>query len=268
MSGGLVEAALRRDRAVLVGAMGLLFLLAGLYTVFGIGMNMTALDMTRMAGMRDMPSMRPAGARSGGYTLLVFLMWWVMMVAMMLPSVAPVILLYAALLRRTESVGSTPAIAGSFLAGYLLAWAGFSMLATLAQWGLEAAGIVSASMMTLIDTRAGAAVLIAAGAFQFTPLKDACLAQCQSPAKFLSERRRPGASGALVMGLEHGTYCLGCCWALMALLFVGGIMNLYWIVGLAAFVALEKLTPYGRAISRVAGAGLVVWGIAILAGLA
>ncbi|MAQ86164.1 MAG: hypothetical protein CMH12_23710 [Maritimibacter sp.] len=267
MRGGWVEVALRRDRALLVGAMGVLFLLAGLYTIFGVGMSMSALDMTRMAGMTDMPSLRTPGAWSAGFTVLIVLMWWVMMVAMMLPSVAPVILLYAALIRRSSTPDRARNLGASFLAGYLLAWLGFSLGAALCQWALEYAGVVSASMMTLLDTRLGAVVLIAAGAFQFTPLKDSCLSQCRSPAKFLSERHRPGLRGALVMGLEHGTYCLGCCWGLMALLFVGGIMNLYWIVGLAALVALEKLTPHGRLISRIAGAALVAWGLSLLAGL-
>ncbi|WP_172292991.1 DUF2182 domain-containing protein [Pseudoruegeria sp. HB172150] len=266
MTRGLVETALRRDRTLLICAMGALFLLAGLYTVYGIGMNMTAVEMTRMAGMRDMPGMREPGAWGFGYAVLVFLMWWVMMIAMMLPSVAPVILLYAALLRQTAQAARVPAIAAAFLGGYLAAWAGFSLLAAFAQWALEAAGIVSATMMTLIDTIPGALVLIAAGAFQFTPWKDTCLAHCRSPADFLTRRRRPGASGAFVMGLEHGAYCLGCCWFLMALLFVGGIMNLYWIVGLAAFVALEKLTPFGRPLSRVAGAVLIAWGVWVIAG--
>ena len=114
--------------------------------------------------------------------------------------------------------------------------------------------------MTLIDSLPGGMVLIAAGLFQFTPLKQACLSHCQSPARFLTERRRSGHRGAFKMGLEHGIYCLGCCWFLMTLLFVGGIMNLYWIVGLAAFVAFEKLTPYGGPTSKVAGAALTIWG--------
>ena len=195
MRGGWVEVALRRDRALLVGAMGVLFLLAGLYTIFGVGMSMSALDMTRMAGMTDMPSLRTPGAWSAGFTVLIVLMWWVMMVAMMLPSVAPVILLYAALIRRSSTPDRARNLGASFLAGYLLAWLGFSLGAALCQWALEYAGVVSASMMTLLDTRLGAVVLIAAGAFQFTPLKDSCLSQCRSPAKFLSERHRPGLRG-------------------------------------------------------------------------
>jgi predicted metal-binding membrane protein len=264
MSGSLVETALGRERALLIVAMAVLFLLAGLYTVFGVGMDMSAVDMTRMAGMRDMAGMREAGAWSSGYFVLVFLMWWVMMVAMMLPSVAPTVLLYAALLRRTTTAAPAPLTTALFLAGYLAAWAGFSLAAAVIQHELEAAGIVSATMMTLVDTVPGAIVLILAGVFQFTPWKDKCLAHCRSPAEFIVRRRHPGASGAFRMGLEHGVYCLGCCWVLMALLFVGGIMNLYWIVGLSAFVALEKLTPHGKLASRIAGAFLVAWGLWVI----
>jgi predicted metal-binding membrane protein len=118
--------------------------------------------------------------------------------------------------------------------------------------------------MALIDSWPGGLVLILAGAYQFTPLKAACLDHCRAPAHFLTERRRPGRRGALAMGVEHGVFCLGCCWVLMVLLFVGGIMNLYWIVALAALVALEKLTPWGAALGRAAGAGLALWGIFVV----
>jgi len=261
---GIAEQVLRRDRALLAGLIGLLFMLAGLYTVYGVGMRMSALEMTAMRDMRDMPGPGTPGVWGAGHALLVFLMWWVMMIAMMLPSVAPTVLLQAALLRHAGTSG-VPAIASAFLAGYLATWAAFSALATAAQWALEAAGLVSATMMTLIQTVPGALVLIAAGAFQFTPLKTACLEQCRSPVRFLTERRRPGAAGAFRMGSEHGLYCLGCCWALMALLFVGGIMNLYWIVGLTALVAAEKLTPWGKPIGRAAGAVLIACGTLVLA---
>lgn len=256
----LTEQVLQRDRLLLVALIGLLFALAGLYTVFGVGMRMTALEMTTMRGMRDMPEPGIPGIWSPGYALLVFLMWWVMMVAMMLPSVAPTVLLYTVLLRHSGKTVRVPAIAVAFLAGYLVTWAGFSVIASAAQWALEAAGVVSATRMTLVDTIPGGLVLIATGVFQFTPLKAACLEHCRSPAKFLTERRRPGVTGAFRMGVEHGVYCLGCCWFLMALLFVGGIMNLYWIVGVAAFVALEKLTTWGDTLSRIAGVVLVAWG--------
>ena len=261
----LTERLLRRDRRMLVALIGLLIVLAALYTLFGVGMRMSALEMTAMGGMRDMPGGAAPGAWGAGYTLLVFLMWWVMMAAMMLPSVAPTVLLHAALLRRTGGAAPAPAISTAFLCGYLAVWAAFSVLAVAAQWGLEAAGILSPTMMTIVSTVPGGLLLIAAGAFQFTPLKAACLRHCRSPAKFLTERRRPGASGAFAMGVEHGAYCLGCCWSLMALLFVGGVMNLWWIAGLAALVALEKLWRFGPVLVRVAGAAMIVAGAATLA---
>jgi predicted metal-binding membrane protein len=250
---------------VLVGLIGLLFVLAALYTAFGIGMRMTALEMTAMSGMRDMPGGGPPGAWSLGYVALVFLMWWVMMAAMMLPSVAPTVLLHAALLRAGGTVAAAPSVSAAFLCGYLAVWAVFSAIAEAAQWGLETAGLVSGSMMTIIGTIPGGLVLIAAGVFQFTPLKAACLQHCRSPAKFLTELRRPGRGGAFAMGVEHGTYCLGCCWSLMALLFVGGVMNLWWIAGLAALVALEKLWRHGPALGRTAGAAMILAGLAALA---
>lgn len=235
--------------------MGALFLLAGGYTVLGVGMNMSALEMTAMAHMRDMPSARVAGDWSPAYWVLVFLMWWVMMMAMMLPSVAPTVLLHSAILRLQGNTATPRSTA--FLAGYLVAWGAFSAIATALQWGLEAAGIVSPSMMILIDSRAGAFVLILAGAYQFTALKTACLRHCRSPVDFLTRRRD---RGAFWLGVEHGAICLGCCWALMALLFAGGIMNLWWICALLALVVAEKHVVRGDLLARGAGAGLILWG--------
>ncbi len=265
---GLTERLLKRDRLLLVTLIGTLFALAGLYTVLGFGMDMSALRMTAMRGMMAMPGDGVPGAWGVGYTFLVFIMWWVMMAAMMLPSVAPTVLLHAALLRKGSSAAAVPALSTAFLAGYLVTWAAFSVAAVAAHWALEASGLVSPKMMTLVATLPGGLVLIAAGVYQFTPLKAACLQHCRSPAKFLTERRRPGQRGAFAMGVEHGTYCLGCCWSLMALLFVGGVMNLYWIAGLTAFVAFEKLTPFGAILTKIAGvtliaagAWVVLWGL-------
>jgi len=239
-------------------------MLAGLYTVFGVGMRMTAIEMTAMSGMREMPGVVRPGDWSAGYVILVFLMWWVMMTAMMLPSLAPTVLLNSALLRMGRSASTAPALSTAFLAGYLVIWAVFSAIAEAAQWGLEALRLVSPTMMTIVDTLPGGLVLIVAGIYQFTPLKAACLRHCRSPAKFLTERRRAGRGGAFAIGIDHGAYCPGCCRSLMALLFVGGIMNLWWIAGLTAFVALEKLARSGPLLSRAAGAALIVWGSAVV----
>jgi predicted metal-binding membrane protein len=150
-----------------------------------------------------------------------------------------------------------------FLSGYLLIWAGFSLIAILAQWGLERVGLLS---MAMASTSAvlGGIILLTAGLYQFTPVKNACLRSCQSPVLFLSRYWQPGAGGALRMGLRHGGYCLGCCWFLMALLFVSGVMNLVWIAGIALYVACEKLLPLGRGLSRAAGVALIVSGMIIL----
>jgi len=263
---GTVERLLRRDRAILIATIGAIFAIAAVYTVMGVGMSMSALEMTAMAGTAGMGEglMAPA-AWSPSYALLVFLMWWVMMVAMMLPSVAPMILLYAALIRRGDGAAAAPALAAVFLGGYLVVWAGFSLIATALQWGLELRGLVSPGLMAMTSDLLGGVVMLSAGLYQFTPLKDACLEHCRHPAQFIAERRRPGLSGALRMGIEHGAFCLGCCWFLMGLLFVGGIMNLYWIAGLALFVLIEKVLPNGDRFARIAGAGLSLWGTVLLA---
>lgn len=241
--------------------MGTLFLLAAAYTVLGVGMGMSALEMTAMAQMRDMPSARVAGVWSLTYWLLVFLMSWAMMIAMMLPSVAPTVLLHAAL-RRRPGKPKAPANSAAFLGGYLVAWGAFSGLAAALQWGLEAAGVVSPSMMILIDSRAGAVMLILAGLYQFTALKTACLRHNRSPVDFLTRRRQ---RGAFVLGAEHGAICLGCCWALMALLFAGGTMNLWWICALLTLVVAEKHFPRGDLLAEGVGAGLMLWRLALLA---
>ena len=249
-----IEQLLARDRLIVSGAMLAVFLIAAVYTVMGVGMSMSAVEMT--FGASEMPMQDMSSSSSGSsmmempskdmldggmssmmmppvwstsYAALVFLMWWVMMIAMMLPSVASVILLYSTLIRRSNHTQNPSVLAGTFLGGYLAAWAFFSLLATLLQSVLELQGFVSPMMMSLTSQIIGAGVLIAAGLYQFTPVKESCLQHCQNPMKFLTEKRRPGYRGAFLMGVEHGAFCLGCCWFLMALLFVGGIMNLYWI---------------------------------------
>ena len=189
---------------------------------------------------------------------LVASMWGAMMVAMMLPSAAPAILLYARVHRHSHDEGVPPTLA--FLAGYLACWFGFSALAAEVQ--LAFASSVS---MALESRAASAALLIAAGAYQLSPLKDACLSRCRSPAEFITRYYRPGNWGAFRLGLLHGAYCVGCCWLLMALLFVGGVMNFAWIAGLTLIVGIEKLVPRGDWIGRAAGLGLIAWGIVRLA---
>jgi len=189
----------------------------------------------------------------------MFVMWAVMMVAMMLPSAAPMILTFAAVQRRRQAQGGAFVPTGVFIAGYLLVWAAFSLLATSAQYGLERAALVS-PMMGKVAPWLGAALLIGAGLFQFAPLKDVCLDKCRSPLSFIMTDWRDGTRGALVMGLRHGAYCAGCCWALMALLFVGGVMNLLWVAALALFVLIEKVVPAGGRLGKAGGFALIAWG--------
>jgi predicted metal-binding membrane protein len=187
-------------------------------------------------------------------------MWAVMMVGMMLPSAAPTILLYATLVRK-QSPGSVllPAV-WVFTSGYLAAWTAFSIAAAALQVALEHGMLVTSAMIS--SSRAlSAGVLIAAGIYQVLPLKQLCLANCRSPLAFLTMRWRPGAIGAFRMGLEHGIYCVGCCWVLMLLLFVAGVMNLLWVALIAAFVFAEKLLPWPRHVSRFATIALLGAGV-------
>ena len=173
-------------------------------------------------------------------------------------------LLFTTLNRKQRDAGQPYVATSIFALGYLAAWAGFSLVAVILQWGLELTGMISP---VLIGTNAifGGVLLLAAGAYQLTPIKHACLRYCRSPLAFLGTRWRRGAGGALRMGLEHGAYCVGCCWFLMGLLFFGGVMNLYWIVGLALFVLFEKMMPAGHWLGYATGVGLSVWGAALLA---
>ncbi|MCF8707474.1 DUF2182 domain-containing protein [Rhizorhapis sp. SPR117] len=195
---------------------------------------------------------------------LIFSMWWVMMAAMMLPSAAPMILLYARAAMNAQNMVQ-PA-SGSFLAGYLLSWGAFSLAATILQLLLEQVGLLMPMFMASQSRWLSAAILISAGIYQLSPLKNVCLRHCRNPAQFLSSHFRPGPNGALRMGLLHGIYCVGCCWLLMVLLFVGGVMNLAWIALLTLMVAAEKLLPFGRYVSIAAGVACISWGMVMLFG--
>ena len=198
------------------------------------------------------------------YLLLIFLMWAAMMVAMMLPSALPTILLFHRAVRNDPKVRSPSRHTSAFAAGYILAWSGFSVGATLLQWGLAETALLS-PMMVSASPRLGGAILIVAGVYQWTPFKYACLRHCRSPLAFLVEHWQPGMPGALRLGLRHGIYCVGCCWALMLLLFVGGVMNLLWIGAITAFVLVEKLAPYGAQGGRLSGLALMLVGASVLA---
>ena len=234
----------RRSRAVTLLALATLTLLAWAWLLQGAGMGTGAMRM-------DWDASR---------FLLVAAMWWVMMIAMMLPSAAPLILLYG----RVHRHSGDPPPTAPFLAGYLAVWLGFALLAASLQSLLEQRGFVSMATMALPNGWLAAGILIAAGLYQLTSLKDACLASCRTPSDFLTRHYRPGAKGAWRMGLTHGAYCVGCCWLLMALLFVGGVMNLAWIAALTLLVAAEKSLPGGPWIARISGVLFILWGAAIL----
>jgi predicted metal-binding membrane protein len=225
---------LRHERLIVGGSIALLIALSWAFLMRGAGMP---------DSMAAMPPPLPA----------LVAMWWLMMVAMMLPSAAPAILLYARV--REQRGASGPVVQPwIFLAGYLAVWLLFSIIAAATQR-------LIAPEMLLLDRRVAGGVLIVAGLYQLSPLKRACLNQCRSPAEFLSRNWRPGAGGAMRLGVLHGTYCVGCCWMLMALLFVGGVMNFAWIAGLTLIVGVEKLVPRGDLIGRAAGVALVAWGV-------
>jgi predicted metal-binding membrane protein len=251
--GGL-EALLRRDRGVVLASIALIAGLAWLY----LWREWAAMEA--MGGMAMAMPPRAWGIATFGLT---FLMWTVMMVGMMQPSAAPTILFYAALVRKNGERGTVLPAAWVFAGGYLLAWAAFSLAATVAQLALEQAGIVSA-MMISTSRRVDAAIFIAAGAYQWLPAKDACLGKCRQPMQFFMTHWRGGASGTLGMGLESGAYCVGCCWAIMLLLFAGGVMNLLWVAAIAVFVLAEKAMPAGGITGRVAGVVLAAWGLILL----
>ncbi len=253
-----LEHLLRRDRWIVGVSLLLVAGLAWWWLLRGAGMGMDAFEMTRHSQM-GMPATGPA-SWDGPYVLLMFSMWWIMMVAMMLPSATPVILLAAALNRRSSAATPPFGPTWAFLAGYLLAWGGFSVVAVAMQWVLDQLGWIN-SMGVSVQPVLSAALLVVAGVWQFTPWKQACLAHCRSPVDLLVRHRGPGMGRAVRTGVGHGAWCLGCCWFLMLLLFVGGVMNLYWIVGLTAYVWFEKVTPLGPRLSRWVGAALVLAGL-------
>jgi predicted metal-binding membrane protein len=253
-----LDTVLRRERLIISGCLAAIVILSWLYLVH---------TKTAMPDM-DMPGMVMVDLQKWGPTtvLLLFVMWTVMMVAMMVPSAAPMILSFLTVNRRRQAAHRPFVPVTIFLLGYLAVWTAFSAAATLAEWGLHQAAMLSTTMTTTSAALNGG-LLIAAGVFQWTPMKRACLKGCRSPLSFLMSEWRDGAAGAFVMGLRHGAYCVGCCWFLMALLFVAGVMNLLWVAVIALFVMVEKISPKGELIARIAGIGLMIAGATLIAHL-
>jgi predicted metal-binding membrane protein len=290
-----LERLLRRDRTITLAGLVILCLLAWGYVLAGAGLGMNAWDMTvaslfphtahdlppaNMPAM-NMPGMKMPGMNMGDMSVapgsnapsswsvstaaLMVVMWWVMMIAMMSPSAAPTILLYARVHRHSAAQwqlveGAAPT--GAFLAGYLAVWLSFAVVATGVHALLEWTGLVSPRLMGSQSRWLSGSLLVAAGVYELSPLKRMCLAHCRAPSDFLSRHWRPGAIGAFRLGAGHGAFCVGCCWILMALLFVGGVMNPIWIAALAVLVLAEKVAPGGVWIGRGVGLALIAWGAA------
>ena len=245
-----------RDRLTVAVAVGGVVALAWLYLAVLAG-DMAPPPMAGAAALVELRQWR------GVDVALMFLMWVVMMVAMMVPSALPAILLYAAVVRRLSPARPAGVQTGAFIAGYVIAWTAFCVGATALQWALVRMALLSPGMMSS-SVVLGAALLIAAGLYQWSPAKDVCLKHCQAPLVFIASQWRPGAGGAVRMGAAHGLFCVGCCWAIMGLLFVGGVMNLLWVAAIALFVLVEKVAPFGRATGRVAGLVLILAGVFLL----
>ena len=244
---------LRRDRAVVLAGLLAVSVVAWLYLLH-VAHEMGGAEMAAM------PGMVMTEPWSGRDAALTFAMWTVMMVGMMLPSAAPMTLLVAAINGKRAAAGTPAAPTAIFVAGYLAAWTAFAAAAALAQWALQRRALIAADTLAAVPLLGGA-LLIAAGLYQLTPLKYACLSRCRSPLSFILGEWREGRRGAFVMGLRHGAFCVGCCWALMALLFAVGVMNLLWVAVIAAFVLVEKVVPAGRVLSVAAGALLIGGGV-------
>jgi len=250
-----LELLFKKDRLIVLAAVAALTAVAWAYMVHeahgmatGACCNMIAPDANRW----DTSTLPP-----------LFFMWTGMMIAMMVPSAAPMVLTFAMVNRKRREQERPFVPTGIFLAGYLFVWAGFSLFAALIQWFLHAEMLLS-PMMAGNSPVFGGALLVAAGIFQFTPLKNMGLTHCRSPLEFLMTGWREGKTGALIMGLKHGAYCTGCCWILMLLLFVAGVMNLFWIAAITIFVVLEKMISKSLWPGKIAGAVLITWGIWML----
>lgn len=254
-SPGTLQALLSRPKLVVLAGITGTVLVCWLYLV------PASLDMYgRMDGVA---AWMMHGTWDAGYFTLMFLMWGVMMTGMMLPSAAPAILMFGTVVRNRPQAQKSVLRSYVFAGGYLLAWAGFSLGATVLQWQLARVALLTPMMETASPVFA-AGILIAAGVYQWTPFKGACLSHCRSPIEHLSQHWRPGIAGALHMGVRHGLYCLGCCWGLMLLLFIGGVMNLLWIAGITLVVLLEKLAPFGNWGGRIGGGILIAVGAWLL----
>jgi predicted metal-binding membrane protein len=256
MSSGVAASVVSRDRIIVLCGLAIITALSWAY-VSSLASDMYNMDMGMEMATPQMQAWEVTDFA------LTFVMWTVMMVAMMTPSAAPMILMFAGINRRRQKQQVSYVPTSVFLLGYLVVWAAFSVLATAAQWGLHAVSLLS-PMLVSTSPALGGILLLIAGVYQWTPLKHACLSKCRSPLGFVLNEWREGRWGALLMGLKHGGYCTGCCWSLMALLFVAGVMNLLWVAAIAGFILLEKAAPAGQGMGRAAGVLMVAGGVVLL----
>jgi len=248
----------RRERWIIAAALAVIAAAAWIWMI------REARDLTVTGMCKCLGTQMVGAGGTAGALLPLFLMWAGMMVAMMLPSAAPMILMFAAVSRNRRRQERPYVPVTIFVAGYVAIWTAFSLVAAIAQWFLHREALLSPAMVSR-SAWLGGALLLAAGVFQFTPLKHTCLSQCRAPFDFIMTRWREGAGGAFQMGLEHGLFCAGCCWALMGLLFVAGVMNILWIAVLSLIVGLEKLLPRGAWLSSATGVILTAWGAWLIA---
>lgn len=244
-----------KDRLIVFSGLALITVFSWAYMIhMAMSMTGTGMNMTK-------PCLMHWGV---GDIIHLFIMWTIMMAAMMLPAATPMIIMFAAV-NGQLSKGESPLIATwLFILGYLAVWTAYSGLATLAQWGLHLSALLTHHMV-ITSPLLGGSLLIAAGIFQWTPFRDACMSKCRSPQGFLMTEWREGQRGAMIMGLKAGLFCVGCCWLLMVLSFVLGVMNMIWMAAITAFMLMEKITD-NKWISRMAGLILVVWGLWVLTG--
>jgi predicted metal-binding membrane protein len=251
MTNSVAKAVIRRDRSVVLVGLTAVIAAATAYTI-----NMAQTFVGPTALLHPVAPGRPS-------FLMLFTMWALMQVAMMSPTAVPMLLLYAKIARHRQEHTSPLVSTALVFLGYVIVWAVFSLLIAAVQMGLQATALLSPMMASSSSWLSGS-VLVAAGLFQFSHLKQACLSQCRSPVTYFMTEWRNGHVGALLMGLNHGVHCVGCCWILMALLFVAGVMNILWMAIIMAFVLIEKLAVRGVLFGRIAGVGLIVWGIIVL----
>ncbi len=254
---------LSRERAITLAGLVGIAILAWLYLSYDAS-RMASMPMNSgaMSGMTGQPSMSLLDPVSIGLT---FAMWSIMMIAMMLPSASPAILMYSSLSRKHKISGRSIGPTWLFTLGYLAVWTAFSAVATVLQLGLQHAALLT-EMMVSASTWLSGTLFVVAGIYQWLPIKDACLQRCRAPLQFFMFNWRSGSFGAFRMGAAHGAFCLGCCWALMLLLYTAGVMNLVWVALIAAFVMMEKLAPNGALVARVSGLAMIAVGAGLLLG--